>query len=204
MNKNTLSIIAVSGLAIVFASCGSMKQGTAFSERKYFNFPHHNPVVVFDTKKNAEHGNIAVLPVKEQKQVTGLSVSKEGSIKTVIAPNQVKIAKSNAIATPNKATTQEPIQREVISSYTPANEMSPLSEHNGGGDPSTNTILLVILAILVAPLAVYLYDNAATTRFVIVLVLWLVGIFAWGFIFLGLALLAAIIYAILIVTGNVS
>ncbi len=66
------------------------------------------------------------------------------------------------------------------------------------------TILLVILALFIAPLAVGIYEGI-TTRFWITLILWLVGI-GVGFWLLGGALawlcgLAAAIYAILIVLG---
>jgi uncharacterized membrane protein YqaE (UPF0057 family) len=49
-----------------------------------------------------------------------------------------------------------------------------------GNEPSTNTILLVILAILLPPLAVYLYEGEINKRFWISLILtllfWLPGI----------------------------
>ena len=66
-------------------------------------------------------------------------------------------------------------------------------------------ILLVILAIIIPPLAVFLYEEAST-RFWIDLILALLGwgFLAWilpGFVFIGG--LAAIIYALLIVTGTI-
>lgn len=66
------------------------------------------------------------------------------------------------------------------------------------------TILLVILAIFVPPLAVYLKENAAGTNFWITLVLWVLGGALFGILgFLGsLGVLAAIIYALYIVLRN--
>ncbi len=66
-------------------------------------------------------------------------------------------------------------------------------------------ILLVILSIIISPLAVYLYDNAVTTRFWINLLLY---IFGGGLVFgvhagFGLLLLAAIVHALLIVFGKI-
>ncbi|MBL7898229.1 MAG: YqaE/Pmp3 family membrane protein [Crocinitomicaceae bacterium] len=65
-------------------------------------------------------------------------------------------------------------------------------------------ILLVILAIILPPLAVFLFEGA-TGRFWITLILWLLG---WGvgwYIFhgglAGLCSLVAIIFALLIVLG---
>src|SRR5258705_13730933 len=44
-------------------------------------------------------------------------------------------------------------------------------EKRGADEPSTNTLLLVILAILLPPLAVYLHDGAINTHFWISLIL---------------------------------
>lgn len=61
---------------------------------------------------------------------------------------------------------------------------------SGARAADTNTILLVILAILLPPLAVFLYEEAITTKFWISLLLTL------------LLFVPGIIYAILVVTGN--
>jgi uncharacterized membrane protein YqaE (UPF0057 family) len=60
-----------------------------------------------------------------------------------------------------------------------------------GKDADTNTILLVILAILLPPLAVYLHQNAINTKFWISLVLTLLF---W---------VPGVIYALLVVLGVV-
>jgi len=67
-----------------------------------------------------------------------------------------------------------------------------------------NLILLVILAIILPPLAVFLFEEAST-RFWITLILWLVG-WGVGLALLGLELaalcaLVAVVYALLIVLG---
>jgi uncharacterized membrane protein YqaE (UPF0057 family) len=59
-----------------------------------------------------------------------------------------------------------------------------------GNEPSTNTLLLAILAILLPPLAVYLYEGEITTHFWISLLLTLLF---W---------LPGIIYALIIIFGN--
>lgn len=61
---------------------------------------------------------------------------------------------------------------------------------SGARAADTSTILLVILAILLPPLAVFLYEEAITTKFWISLLLTL------------LLFVPGIIYAILVVTGN--
>ena len=70
-----------------------------------------------------------------------------------------------------------------------------------GFDTDTNTLLLVILAILLPPLAVYLHQGEINTKFWIALILWLLGWAVAGpWSFLGL--LPAIIYALIVILGN--
>ncbi len=64
------------------------------------------------------------------------------------------------------------------------------AEKRAGKEPSDNTILLVILAILLPPLAVYLHEGEINTRFWISLVLTLLF---W---------LPGVIYALIIVLGD--
>lgn len=77
---------------------------------------------------------------------------------------------------------------------------------NRASDPDVMTILLVILALFIAPLAVGIYEGI-TNRFWITLILWLIGVGVGFFIFGGalawLCGLIAAIYAILIVLGIV-
>lgn len=63
-------------------------------------------------------------------------------------------------------------------------------EKNEGKEPSTNTLLLVILAILLPPLAVYLHEGVINNKFWIDLILTL------------LFFLPGIIYALIVVLGN--
>ncbi len=70
-----------------------------------------------------------------------------------------------------------------------------------GEEVDTNLVLMVILAIFLPPVAAYLNDGAATTRFWITLLLFLLGV-AGAFIFGWWAVLAAIILALIIVLGG--
>lgn len=63
------------------------------------------------------------------------------------------------------------------------------AEKAAGGDASTNTVLLAILAILLPPLAVFLHENALNSRFWISLLLTLLF---W---------LPGVIYALIVVLG---
>lgn len=67
-----------------------------------------------------------------------------------------------------------------------------------GEDVDTNTLLLVILAILLPPLAVYLHEQETNTKFWVTLLLFLLGL-AGAFLFSWLLIFAAVVYALLVV-----
>ena len=54
------------------------------------------------------------------------------------------------------------------------------AEKRASGEPSTNTLLLVILSILLPPLAVYLHDGVINSHFwidlILTLIFWLPGV----------------------------
>jgi uncharacterized membrane protein YqaE (UPF0057 family) len=70
-----------------------------------------------------------------------------------------------------------------------------------GEEVDTNTVLLVLLAIILPPVAVYLHEGTTNTRFWITLLLFVLGV-TGIFIFGWWAYLAAIIYALIIVLGG--
>jgi len=74
-------------------------------------------------------------------------------------------------------------------------------ERKQGKDPSTDTLLLVIIAIFIPPLAVYLHQGETNTKFWITTLLFVLGIIG-AFYLSGLLLLAAIIYALIVILGN--
>ncbi len=69
-----------------------------------------------------------------------------------------------------------------------------------GKETDTNTLLLVILAILLPPLAVYLHQGETNTKFWVTLLLFLLGI-AGAFFFSWLLIFAAVVYALIVVLG---
>lgn len=71
-----------------------------------------------------------------------------------------------------------------------------------GEDVDTNLLLLVLLAIILPPVAVYLHEGTTNTRFWITLLLFVLGISGF-FLFGWWALLASIVYALLIVLGAI-
>lgn len=69
-----------------------------------------------------------------------------------------------------------------------------------GREADTNTLILVVLAILLPPVAVYLYEQETNTKFWITLLLFLLGI-AGAVFFSWLLIFAAVVFALLVVLG---
>lgn len=78
-----------------------------------------------------------------------------------------------------------------------------MEQRKAGDDPSTNTLLLVILALLIPPLAVYLHEGETNSTFWINVLLTILGFVlfgAFGSFFLGSIL--GIIHALIVILGN--
>jgi len=70
-----------------------------------------------------------------------------------------------------------------------------------GEDTDVNTLLLVILALILPPLAVYLHQGETNSKFwitTLLFVLGLIGAFAIGWYLI----LASIVYALIVILGN--
>ncbi len=125
---------------------------------------------------------------------------------------------THAITTPSLPT-HEPPTREEIRAAVAALAAMPRKERKqklkeakkiikdykkakkAGEEPDTNTILLVILALLLPPLAVYLHQGETNSKFWITTLLFALGIigaFAIGWYLV----LAAIVYALIVILGN--
>ena len=210
MKKITLPfIVCLCGIAIMLSSCGTMQQSTAFSKRKYYNFRHHDPVVAFNAEHKKCAGENTPAPSKaatnhtEQSPVIQAKAPSESPVLST-TPTTRKKTGSTLVDSRQPHSKSSTTSSSVTSHINAAvNEMAPTNIT--GGSSSVSLVVLILLAIFISPVAVYLYDNKASKRFWIVLILWLVGIgLGLGFLSLfGLALLVAIIYALLIVTGSV-
>lgn len=77
------------------------------------------------------------------------------------------------------------------------------ADKKAGKEVSTNTLLQVILAIFIPPLAVYLHEGEINNRFWISVLLTILGYLLFGFagvLFLGS--LPGIIYALIVILGG--
>ena len=70
-----------------------------------------------------------------------------------------------------------------------------------GKEADTNTILLVILALLLPPLAVYLHQQGTNSKFWITLLLFLLGL-AGAFFFSWLLIFASVVFALIVILGG--
>ena len=70
-----------------------------------------------------------------------------------------------------------------------------------GKEADTNTILLVILALLLPPLAVYLHQQETNSKFWITLLLFLLGL-AGAFFFSWLLIFASVVFALIVILGG--
>ncbi|MCW3081016.1 YqaE/Pmp3 family membrane protein [Segetibacter sp.] len=76
-------------------------------------------------------------------------------------------------------------------------------QKKAGSDVSTNTLLLVLLALFIPPLAVYLHEGETNNRFWISVLLTILGLVLFNFggiLFLGT--LPAIVYALIVILGS--
>lgn len=214
---NTLKVAALGIFAsLLMNSCSTNNE---FAKQKYTNFKHSkhhtNPV-----KSNYPSSEAIVNKDVVKKEAIALPAADNTATVATSQENTPAIQKneSNYTAVTDKAnsTPAKPKQNIAISNKkaithtgkfatlrafkATASALKKSESPAASGD--VDLVILVILAIFIPPLAVYLKEGA-TTRFVIDLILALIGIFAWWiFPFAGLAYLAAIIYALIIVLGK--
>ena len=215
------------GLLIVLfsvSSCGIYSNdfsGGGIQKRKYtrgfyLNKRGHLKSAKQETVKSEELAEIAEEEVKEPVLVETVSTmdaiqqqtepnnEKQGDQSSGSSENKTKkktvAAKSKKESRPAQQTQRKPREPEYYMPYVNLKEKSTFSAA-ASSDPAM-TILLVILAIILPPLAVAIYEGI-TKRFWIDLVLFMVGIGVGFWLFGGgiawLCALAAVIYALLIV-----
>jgi uncharacterized membrane protein YqaE (UPF0057 family) len=216
--RSTLYLIAiVVACTQLLSSCGTTKE-QAFHKKRYSNWNWvkadgkvEHKAVKAERPVQKQKTHIAQNRLEEQPEVIVQeleTITEEGTAPVVaVAPEKVERKKGH---TPN----HKPILSNIIARMernTASMETQNLAEpvaskkenrnnSNGKSDADVDLIILVILAIIIPPLAVYLVDGTST-RFIINLILTLLG---WGLFaaitpFLGLILLIAVIHALLIV-----
>lgn len=220
--KQFKTFITMTLLAVIVASC-SVSQNTVgggvFQKRKhtkgfYFNRQSNGKAASSDESsaiRKQEKDEVAALVVKAEEKAVIITENHSVS-------QDVELVKENLIAVNDEAVSgkMDNETTPILNKENGSNELiqgSPEQDHfimkKHSQLKSVDTsdpimlILLVILAIILPPLAVFIYEGA-TKRFWIDLILAILG-WGIGFAFLGasgwLLGLIAVIYALLIVLG---
>ena len=217
-NKITLGLFALAITAII-SSCSTsndVASNKRIQKRKYNKgfFVSKNENVAFNKKKkdaktvefNTDTESIAKTDANSVK-MEEISNNKSSIVEetAVITPNvetkttEVLTTENNTVATQNEVVS-ESISEEQIKTVDlknvkkTVNTVKKQSKKNSNGlnGLAIGTIILIILAIFIPPLAVLLFEGV-TTRFWINLILYILLITA----------LIAVIHALLIVTGTI-
>jgi uncharacterized membrane protein YqaE (UPF0057 family) len=229
--KHISTILLAAVTAILVTSCSENTVGGGMiQKRKYTKGFYLNRHA---SGKNADEKTVEAVTVQEEQQLAvtekavrpahanaapvTMTEAAGNSTRTEVSANAIdpKLVDAPRIIQPKIVSdASTPAQRPVVTEQTkPAKGQTIIQQKRaavqqvknaaGGAESGAMLVLLVILAILIPPLAVAIYEGI-TTRFWIDLILAILG-FGIGFWLLGglgwLCALAAVIYALLIVLG---
>jgi uncharacterized membrane protein YqaE (UPF0057 family) len=185
-------------IGFLLSSCGIMKNND-FSARKYTHFRKGEAVAATkDNSVKVVEENISVIPAKLE------VLPADDKRSTIVTENSIALAQTNS-KTENTAVTGQ--NNTLTASITKKERVQRIMNFikdrivNKGSTASVgqySMLLLVVLAILIPPLAVFL-ARGAHTDFWIDLILALFGLGFFANILFGIAYLIAIIYALVIV-----
>lgn len=206
-NLKVFSLLTIAAIAL--ASCGSGRFTSArYGNRDYVKVEPNEVVINEDAKGEKEK------TVKQNNKVESIAKQETAAVSPVSAPATVQQESnpSTTSASAQTSNTEVSDQVNVEESVPAASEVvesqkmsAPLQDNDATTGGDAELILLVILAIILPPLAVYLYDGSASTMFWITLILCILSggfIFGFGgylFGLWGLAVLLAILHILEII-----
>ncbi|MEW6467587.1 MAG: YqaE/Pmp3 family membrane protein [Bacteroidota bacterium] len=180
-------------ISLLFTSCGTLMQD-GFSRQKYTGF------------KRGTGDGIVSHPVKKD----GVSESRpeQGPVQESMSAHTARPENTDQRAGLTESLTTSPGRPDAVDKpekKTPAlvkKIKRKLDRHVPGkgqpnGEADLNTILLVLLCIFLPPIAILLTQGVGTP-FWLDLIIWLLGFGAFGFPYLGILVLVAIIYAFIV------
>lgn len=213
-------IAAITLLSAVLFSCSTSNEVVSnglFQKRKYNKGWYANKSAKVKDSKGDNTKEILVEEIAQQNEITNDVVAKQEvktisrefvaksdytrKNETVLASNEnsKEVIKTNSviIAKQENAIAIEELKRIVEAKPV---EIREVLSKKGSGSSGLGLLVLVLLAIFIPPVAVLLVDGLSS-RFWIDLILALLGIGAFGLLGAlgGIAYLAAIIYALIIV-----
>lgn len=215
-------------MTILLSSCGVAGNGfggSSIQKRKYTKGFYHNKNRGFKSSDDKVATGESILQEEGTDELAVSQLEKKAVQTTVLQSD--KVIKNEQPQQPQRSDEKSTQKKKVTPSskketkpaqvrqrkqreheyYVPLSERATIAKKlaaQGSSESGAMLVLLVILAIILPPLAVALYEGI-TTRFWIDLILAIVG-FGIGFAFFGggiawLCGLAAVIYALLIVLG---
>ena len=224
--KKVRIISAIAGLSIILASCGSSNNVVSnrlISKRKYTKGFHINSNGHYKSSKSQEEENSNLAQTEQNEQTIVFSrgdfqsrqvAEVDGkSISTIKPESSATTHLEEQVSAQTKDAETHAQEKEIVSMDSKKDRIGHFSKEElkqavkksmHSPTPMDDTallIILIILAILIPPLAVFIYEGA-TSRFWIDLILAIIG-YGVGFLFFPhlafLCGLAAVIYALLIV-----
>jgi uncharacterized membrane protein YqaE (UPF0057 family) len=201
MKNQMVKIAATFVVAVTLFSCGSSRFTRSQYGHRDWSRGNYEAQEKTAPEQSAEKNRKSVQQPAEEVAVVTENNSRTEEV-AVVTPAQKPVVSSVPVSQRNSETDVVIVNEESASeTISPLAEekTTPSSDATNGAD--TNTILLVILALFIPPLAVFLKDGSVSTMFWITLILCLVGggwLWGWGYYFGGLYLIA-IILAILYV-----
>jgi uncharacterized membrane protein YqaE (UPF0057 family) len=205
-------------LLLVLASCSIQQEafsGKSIQKRKYTKGFYWDRMVSFKKSQKSveiqsdspETATEITVEIQQTKAKTeGLEVQRESEMvvdQTVVQQNEDQKSSKKRISSKKSSVPQSRQRKLRTADYYLPIVASHRTENNAlsaASNVNVNTVVLVILALLIPPLAVFLFEGA-TKRFWIDLILAIIGI-GIGFGILHIAFLCAliaVIYALLIV-----
>lgn len=205
-NYITLSLV----LALILSSCGSL----SITQRRYSRGINIDWLAYGKTEKPEEKkANVA-------KKKAGIAAEPKNSVASSEAPsnavqstdnNTVVLAENTPASTPEKKTTKQRAKvlsvktilnnaKEIKQKKQSLNHHSNITATDASNDSDVHILILIILAIIIPPLAVFLYYGEINTQFWISLILTLlaIGLFGGGYLF-GWGV--PVVHALLVILG---
>ncbi len=196
-----ISLLLPLAFALLLSSC-SMLDNFGIEKRRY------NKGFYVHKSENRNAGPAAqpaaTVAAPEQAVYTAPAPQTKEPVSTTTATPAHSAPEAQQAAPPqdNNGRPDAPVEKTPgETAYAPAeNVAQPAADSPAPAGGDTELIILVILAILLSPLAVWLKEGAST-RFWIDLICWILGggLFFSPFFYGGLLLLFAIVFAVLIV-----
>ncbi|MFN3341828.1 MAG: YqaE/Pmp3 family membrane protein [Flavobacteriales bacterium] len=198
MKNRIAKIAALFLVAVTLFSCGSSRFTRSqyghreWSRGGYEAVEQTGMEQSSSSRKNDQKPAEAATEKKEIPAVGNTELIPAAQIEKPVVPGTNKANNNENFVDAPAAITETTTESVAIE----AEKVEAEKNHDATNGADTNTILLVILALFIPPLAVFLKDGAVSTMFWITLILCLIGggwLWGWGYYFGGLYLIAIIL-----------